>query len=239
MTTRNKLYLLCASAVLAACFCADTARADETFDYYKAQAQAGEASAMQTLAVLYAEGNGTKPDCKKAMKWFKKVLRQPIEEERALAKYNIAVMYASGKCAEKDEAKALKWYKKSVKDGSEYSARSASAAGDIYAARGNDKTAFEWYLRAALAGDPWGAYRAGTAYLDGMGTPKDEEKGLSWLYAASLRESAPAQYTLGLILQDKSGAENCREAARWYGLAAKQGYPKAVEALKTLSCSIR
>lgn len=60
-------------------------------------------------------------------------------------------------------------------------------------------TAFEWYLKAATAGNTEGMYEVGEAYRVGEGVEKNSELAVQWLEKATAREHTESITSLGAI----------------------------------------
>lgn len=76
-------------------------------------AEQGDVAAQHNLAVMYAKGNGTKQNYKKAAEWYEKAAEQGFAE----AQYNLAFMYDHGKGIKQNYKKAFFWYEKAAEQG--------------------------------------------------------------------------------------------------------------------------
>ena len=83
------------------------------------KAEQGNADAQFSVGVLYANGQGTLKDPKKAFEWFLK----SAEQGDASAQYNVGVRYAKGEGTLKNLKKAAFWIKKANAGGHENSSK--------------------------------------------------------------------------------------------------------------------
>lgn len=89
------------------------------------------------------------------------------------------------------------------------------------------KQAFEWFKKAAASNDPLGAYKLG-CYYDGQGADvvaSDANEALKYKLVAAKAGYALAQHDVALLYDRQ---ENPEEAAKWWKMAADQGYPRAL-----------
>jgi TPR repeat protein len=96
---------------------------------------------------------------------------------------------------------------------------------------------FNLSRKAAEAGDLLAMGNLSCLYRLGLGVEADIMRAASWAYKAATRPEplARAMNELGLHYQEgRALSRDEREAARWYGLAAKMGYALAVRNLSGL-----
>jgi TPR repeat protein len=92
----------------------------------------------------------------------------------------------------------------------------------------NDATAFQWYLRAAVAGYPPAEQNVGFAYQTGHGTTQDAARALTWFHAAAQAGLAAAENAQGLAYLTGAGVPaDPAEALVWFQKAAAQGFAPA------------
>ena len=87
--------------------------------------------------------------------------------------------------------------------------------------------AFEWFKKATASNDPLGAYKLG-CYYDGQGADvvaTDANEALKYKLVAAKAGYALAQHDVALLYARQ---ENPEEAAKWWKMAADQGYPRAL-----------
>jgi TPR repeat protein len=79
------------------------------------------------------------------------------------------------------------------------------------------------YKKAAVQGDPLGAWLTGRRYFLGNGVPKDLDAARKWLKMAADQNNAFGAYYLGRLMADK----DYTKAPALYKIAADQGLPQA------------
>ncbi len=88
--------------------------------------------------------------------------------------------------------------------------------------------AYNWFRRAAEAGDPEGQSFAGQCLLHGDGVEADLLEARLWLLKAALRLEPAACYELGKLSDTAvDGDAGWAEALAWYRLAAEHGHAGA------------
>jgi TPR repeat protein len=96
--------------------------------------------------------------------------------------------------------------------------------GSLPAVEPNLEKAIALFQRAADKGNPEGEYLMGTAYLGGLGVPKDESRALSWFKRAAKHGNVPAQFWTGeMIAKGRGGATADWKAALPYFKKAADG----------------
>lgn len=91
------------------------------------------------------------------------------------------------------------------------------------------EAAYQWYRKAAEAGDLDARYHLGNACLRGEGTPKSDAEAVGWFQEAAAFGHKEALYTLGMMYKEgRHGLEQSyADAARCLLKAAEQGYREA------------
>ncbi|KAJ3013607.1 UNVERIFIED_CONTAM: hypothetical protein HDU68_000624 [Siphonaria sp. JEL0065] len=85
-------------------------------------------------------------------------------------------------------------------------------------------TAFDWFTRAAYAGDLDGMVQLGKCYENGFGTAVNPVKAFEWYHLAATKGSAKAQNLTGCLYWKGFGVpKDTMEACRWYRKAAEAG----------------
>jgi TPR repeat protein len=91
----------------------------------------------------------------------------------------------------------------------------------------NAQSAFEWFEKSALAGEPLASYKVGCYYagqFPGV-VPLDPGKALEWKLVAAGAGYSVAQYEVAIAYRESG---NLEEAARWWEEAASQGHVSAL-----------
>ena len=94
--------------------------------------------------------------------------------------------------------------------------------------KGDYRSAFEYWTKAAELGYVWAHYHLALIYHDGEGTEKDVGKEIHHLEEAAIGGHAGARYDLGC--QECENGQNER-AVKHFIIAATQGEDKAIKAL--------
>ena len=95
------------------------------------------------------------------------------------------------------------------------------------------RSAFQWFEKSALAGEPLASYKVGCYYagqFPGV-VPMDAAKALEWKLVAANAGYSVAQYDVGMAYGENGDSA---EAVRWLDEAASQGH---VSALVTLAAA--
>ncbi len=225
------LALAAASAFLAAMSAqAGTAGRDEALETrrFEQAALKGDRDAMSKLACRLADGTGTAPAPKPALRW----LRKAAEAGHPNAQFNLGAVFDEGDAVagvRADPAAAFRWYRRAAKSGSE---RGQVLTGFCYwkgiGIKRDVSQARFWFEKAASAGQSDAQFMLG--YLDETGddAAPDLAKALEWYRLAAAQGGPKAQFRIGLMYskgQIKGGG--LPESVTWLRKAAEQGYPEA------------
>jgi len=92
----------------------------------------------------------------------------------------------------------------------------------------NYKEAFRLYSQAAKSGDKDAQNALSYLYFNGLGTQKDNNKGLQWLEKAANEGSSRAALDLGIFyLTGSNVSKDLKKAAKWLEVAAEQDNSEA------------
>ena len=83
-------------------------------------AEQGDATAQNSLGVMYDEGHGVPQDYAEAMTWYRKAAEQGYTS----AQYNLGVMYSKGQGVPQDYATAHMWYDLAAAKGDDQATKS-------------------------------------------------------------------------------------------------------------------
>jgi TPR repeat protein len=207
--------------------------AAKAVEWYRRNAERGDAEAQFNLGIKYESGDGIAKDVTEAVKWWFKAAEQGQVE----AQFNLGVCYATGDGVSKDATKAVEWYTKAANQGN---AEAQNNLGRCY--KNGDGVprdaakAVEWYAKAALQGDLSAQYNLGLSYSAGDGIAKDTAKAADWWSKAAVQGLAEAQYNLGISYAKGQGIPiDALQAYYWLYLANASGDTKARKALDTLA----
>jgi len=96
----------------------------------------------------------------------------------------------------------------------------------------NWSEAFQWFQKAADAGNFDGEIELGGCYQMGLGVPLNFKKMIYWTKKAADAGSPKAQTKMGFIYYQGQGVKvNFKTAVSWWQKAADQDYPEAEKAL--------
>lgn len=179
----------------------------------KAQAEAGNPKAQNTLGAMYNLGQEVPENHAEAVKWFRKAADQQDPE----ACYNLGTMYLNGRGVTKDVDEAVKWIRRSAQKGF---AMAQFGLGVMYQ-KGNGVVkdpveAANWYFRAAEQGHTAAQYTLGMMYFQAQGVPQDYISAFTLFSLASKAgvENAPeARELVSQLMSSQEIKEGIRRAA--------------------------
>eukprot|EP00729_Bicosta_minor_P004601 gene4601-biopygen13990 len=155
-------------------------------------------AAQNTLAYMYANGEGVEQDHVEAAKWF----RKSAEAGFVNAQYNLGCMYDDGKGVEQDHVEAAKWYRKSAEAGD---AMAQNNLGLMYRnGKGVEQDhveAAKWYRKSAEAGNVTAQHNLGIMYCNGKGVEQDFCESLMWMQLAAEQRYENALKALDFMQQ--------------------------------------
>ncbi len=201
-----------------------TQNLDEAQSLLNMAAEKGHALAMFTLARLYHEGTVIPKDDSKALYWYS----EAISKDHPQAEYELAMLLLKGtwqmnenpinlllKSAEQDYVPAQLSLAKLYQQGQKVPK--------------NERAAFDWYVRAAKAGEPEAFYYIGLCFVYGqLNQPKNRDLGVEYLKQAAEAGYIPAQYTLAsLYLEGQSVLDDRQQAMDYLIQAANNGWVDA------------
>lgn len=187
-------------------------------------AEAGDESAMTSLAEIYANGDDqTDISPEKAFYWYEKA----AELDNPLAQYNLGQLYLRGFGTERDFEKAIYWMKKAAENGDEDAPGQVSEYEKMYEASKN-----------AENGDP-AAQAEYASFLMKMGKTdsqvngdKDFVESVKWAEKAAAQGNADALWTLALAYEQGRGVEEDRnKAIELYAKGAELNHPDSMNSL--------
>jgi hypothetical protein len=154
----------------------------EALELYRRAVEGGHVEAMNSLASVYARGEGAAKEEAEAVRLYRKA----ADAGSLAAMNNLGNMYFYGRGVSKDDAEAARWYRQAADKGL---ALAMSNLGGMYAnGTGVDKNeaeAVRLARKAAEAGDAHGMSGLGVMYENGEGVTKDPAQALSWYQQAA------------------------------------------------------
>ncbi len=190
--------------------------------WYGQAAEKGDPAGMFQYALLLMQGRLVPRDKAKADDY----MRRAAEAGNASAQFNWAQILVADNPGEKGLKLALPFYEKSAEQGisdSQYAvAQLYESIHDLPKEKKNK--AREWLERAAKAGFDTAQLDMGIWYVNGVGGPRDYDKGFEWMRIAALRGNVVAQNKLAHLYINALGTRpNPVEAAKWYVLSRRAG----------------
>lgn len=227
----------------------------KSFEMIKKAANKGHPIAKDNLAQWYTVGIGTEENCKEALKLYTqglkinfdrsiyglgvlyyngcgevaqnygtalKYFKLAAKQNNILAQNAIGKIYHYGKGIGKDLDEALIWYIRAA-DGDHIP--SFNSLGLIYKEKKNFPKAREWYLKAAMKNNKYGAYNLGVLYNTDEYLKKNIDSSNYWYRKAANLEHAGAQVQLGYNFKNNKGfVVNVDSAFYWYEKAALNNF---------------
>lgn len=123
------------------------------------------------------------------------------KEDDAKAQYNVGLFYANGLGVQKDVAQAKRWYEKAAKQGN--GAAQYNLAQMYHAEGVKDEHAYEkakyWYEKSIEAGIKEAYNNLGKLFLEGKGTPKDEQKAFELFKKGAAQGDGMAEVNVAIL----------------------------------------
>jgi len=124
----------------------------EAMRWFRMAADQRNATAQNSIGLLYSKGWGVSQDYVEAMRWY----RMAADQENAVAQYNIGVLYSNGWGVPQDDVEAMRWYRMAAAQGNALAqnnigwkiARGEGVSKDCTIAK-------QWLDKAAAAGMNW------------------------------------------------------------------------------------
>lgn len=179
--------------------------------------------AMNSLGLMYYNGEGVSEDEETAKKWFIRA----AENNNINAINNLGWLYKQ----DEDYVQSVYWYQKSAQKGNEEGMFELGCAYDF--GRGlnqNKNEAFRWYEKAAEQGHNQAMGYLGYAYKNGEGTEQDYRQAFYWYVEATKNdENDFAMKEVADMYRNGEGVGKSDEMAfAWYKKAADKGNAEAM-----------
>ena len=233
---------------------------EKAFELYEEAAEKGFVTAMANVAEMYLSGEGTEKNEKEAVIWYTRAATAGL----SLAQVKLADMYDQGIAVERDPARARALLERAARNGygparTRLEAMGVRIASDAPASTPPNTNPDEaWPHSGRLpAQRAEGRMSPGAPMQIGAGSTMTAEDltlmntgfrayatnnkpaaFAAWRPVAE-RGNAEAQLRVGLLYETGEGVgQDMIEAYRWLKLAANQGQPQAVEALRYVSAGM-
>jgi TPR repeat protein/ankyrin repeat protein len=181
-----------------------------------------------SIGIMYGRGKAYPVDNSLALKYYEKAAGKGA----CYGFYNSGNSYFNGNGASKDYAKAIVYYSKALEYPDLRQSVAMTAFNDVIKITEEKSELYTPVIKAMI----------GFCYLNGIGTAKDQAKGIALLKEAAQVGCEKAQYYLGLAYEEGNGVTRClNTASYWYLLAAthntqnENGTIKAVQRLAALA----
>ncbi|MCB1205515.1 MAG: sel1 repeat family protein [Verrucomicrobiae bacterium] len=186
----------------------------EAYRWFRASAESGHVGAQTQVAIDYLmEGGGVPVDFEQAIVWLQKAAAAGDVEART----HLGWCHANGFGVSQDFGQAERLLEDAAQEGNLLAMNGLARllSGEIDGFEPDLERAFEWYLRAAEAGDRGAKYCVGVCLIEGRGVPSDRDAGWSWI-----EQSADMNFELAMeALRERSEQ---REIAKMNALLRQQ-----------------
>ena len=191
--------------------------------WYRQAAEGGDGSAQFKYGVMLLEGKYVEADRAKAEELMKKA----ADAGNAFAQFNHAQMLVAQKPGDAGILEALPYFEQAAEQGvpdAQY------ALAQIYSntqgiPEEKRARARELMEKAARAGYDTAQLDYAIWLIDGIGGPKDYEKGFRWMQVAATRGNVVAQNRMAVLQINAIGTKGDPvEAAKWYILSRRAGF---------------
>jgi TPR repeat protein len=194
---------------------------EEGFKWLSLAAMSGNAVAQCDLGAAYFNANGTSKDFTKAVHWFQQSADNGVPE----AYYGLGSCYLKDP-AHKDYSLAAFNFDKGAQAGDISCMRNLGLM--LYEGLGiprDEKTAFGWFLKAAMQDDPESQFYLCCCYLGGTGVEEDYGRALEWCLKSAKSGYAPAINNLGsLYMTESSDMYDPKKGFELYLEASERGF---------------
>ena len=189
-------------------------------------AEAGDPKAMNNLGNLYFHGQGVEKSPLLATMYWKRAAERGVPQ----AQFALAHEYMRDGVLGQDIAKANAYFEQAAAQDLPPALYEMGLSYDT--GRGMDgpdyQKAYDYYVRAAAAGDGRAAYNAAQMAMFGEGIEANASEGLDLMERAAALENPNAYMALGFLTEKKMiGGIDAKSAYEWYTLADQAGHPMA------------
>ncbi len=193
-----------------------------------ALAEEGHAKAQLLMGILHYQGHGVEKSFDQAMDWT----QQAVEQDLLAAKVALAQIYFDIR----QEELGSQMLERAAEGGDSLSQIFLAFIyqGGFYGLPLDEVKAFEWFLKAAEAGEPFAIGQVASGYYlgarrksDGAVVKRDFIEAIRWAFAAAERNDAVGQFLIGTfytIETQISRRPDWEKGVVWYRRAAEQGH---------------
>jgi TPR repeat protein len=193
---------------------------------YRRAADAGDAGAMFSLGLCYANGLGVAEDKAAAVAYY----RRAADAGDAAALRILGIHYENGDGVAEDKVAALEYYQRAAEAGDSDALQNLGLCYEYGDGVAEDKAAaVSYYRRAADAGVARALHNLGRCYENGCGVAEDKAAAVEYYRRAADARVARALHNLGLCYENGLGvAEDKAAAVEYYRRAADAGVARAL-----------
>lgn len=142
----------------------------------------GDASAQNSLGIMYEKGLGVPQDSKLAVTWLLKAAKQG----NAVAQFNLGFMYREGRGTKKNLHKAQHWFHKAAEQGDAYAQSNLGVMYSFGQGVGrNDRVAMDWFHKALENHHSDEQQYLGPKFDIGLEVPVDYKQAAAWYRTAA------------------------------------------------------
>ena len=187
---------------------------DESRDWYRRRAEAGDQRAQYSLGTMYSYGIGVSRDHVEAARWY----RLAASEGHVQAQVQLAEMYEHGDGVDRDRDLAVEWYRRAAEKGSaDGQFHLASMCYESAVEMSDYARSAQWYRCAAEQGHARAQVNLGMMHRYGTGVTRDYAAALAWFARAAEQKDCLAQYALGdMHYEGRAVPVNREKALEWY-----------------------
>ena len=191
----------------------------------RVKAEAGDASAQNSLGCAYYNADGVERDYDKAMEWYLKAAAQGEK----YAESNIGILYRYGCGREKDLKTALTWFLKAAEHGLASAQETVGIFYDFgYGTDKNMERAVYWYRMAANNQRGLAQNNLGSCFQDGDGVAQDDDQAFYWYLRSARNGNDYGACNLAIMYEEGKGTkQNYALAKHWYEVAIKKNHQRA------------
>ena len=195
----------------------------EALKWYTMAADAGNTTtAMMRIGDLHRFGRVTgRADPLTAIAWYNK----GIATNCSLCLFRYGCMVFEGEGVLKDEDKAAEIFTKAANLGD---GNSMVLLGELAEKRDDMELSFQWYKKAADAGNAEGLVKTGKYYQDGKGVKQDKKEAAHYFFMAAELGDAEGHFQLACCFGNGEGEDkDDRQALARFIMAAELGHASA------------
>ena len=184
---------------------------------FEMSAELGNLEALNSLGIMFAEGNGVEQSYERAFGYF----QHAADLGNIDALKSLGVIYENGLGVEQSVSRAFECYKLAADQGD---SEAQLRVGLYYAMEDSYELAVQYYRLSSEQGNAEAQMSLGILYETGLAGEQSYEKAAKYYQLAADQGNADAQRNLGILLLEGRGvAQSSEKALEYFTLAANQG----------------